>query len=146
MSPCFGVVDPPEPIALTGRPADNLLLLGLRLGKLVWLLQCVTALDEPREPQMNGSNTAGIRQLLGLLIQRPVAALEAEGDIQFAIGGIGSPHHTLAACHIHRRRLFNIDMLAGLDGCFKVFRVKKNRRRDDDCIDVARQHLAKVLV
>jgi len=37
-------------------------------------------------------------------------------------------------------------MLAGLDGCFKVFRVKKNRRGDDDDVDVARQHLSKVLV
>ena len=84
--------------------------------------------------------------MLGLLIDQTVAALEAEGDVQLAIGAIGSSHDALAAFHIHRCRLLDVDMLAGLDGCFEVFRVEEDGSRNDDGIDVARQHLSKVLV
>ena len=85
----------------------------------------------------NLSDLAGLQEVLRLLVRPTVALLEAHGDVQAALRRIRGLHDPAASRDINGHRLFDIDMLAGLDDRFQVLRVQEGRGRDDHRIDFA---------
>src|SRR5207245_9888460 len=59
---------------------------------------------------------------------RTVADLESHVQAQFAFGALADFHHFLRAGNVHGDGLFEIDMLAGGDPGFEVWRMKIGTR------------------
>src|SRR5262249_47128796 len=91
-------------------------------------------------------DAAGIEHLLRLDVYAAITLLEAEGDIDAAVGAVGSPHHSLASGHVQSGGLLDVDVLARADRGFAVLGGQIDGGRDHHRIDVARQHVPEVVV
>ena len=96
--------------------------------------------------EADGPEGAGTDERVGLARAGAVALLEAEGDVEAALGGVGGAHDALAAFDVCPGGLFDVDVLAGLDGGFEVLGVEEDGGGDDDGVHVALEQVFVVAV